>query len=189
LAPLLTQFQNQYPEITLELILTDSILNLIEGAIDIAIRIGTFKDSSLIARKLGENQLVLCASPSYLKKHPQIRTESDLKLHALLYLDSHGDSRFIKSGTKISDLAKQSKIQCSDGLTLTEFAVHGNGIALRSTWDVQSLIQSGKLKPVLEQEPLEPAGEIMLIVPSRRYLSPRVRALMDFISEKKVFKT
>jgi DNA-binding transcriptional LysR family regulator len=130
LAPLLARFQEKYPDIKLTLELTDSYLNLVEAGIDLAIRIEDPDDSSLIARKLGVNQLVACASPEYLKKAPMLKTASDLKKHPFLFLGHHKDIRFLKSGLTIS---------------------------------------------------LEAAGDIFLVVPSRRHLSPRVRELMNFI--------
>jgi LysR family transcriptional activator of dmlA len=86
--------------------------------------------TAAVARKIGVNQLVVCASPKYLKKAPPLKEASDLKSHPLLFLESHRNMRYLKSDLRISDLAKNSKIGCQDGGVLTALAVEGVGVAI-----------------------------------------------------------
>jgi LysR family transcriptional activator of dmlA len=183
LAPIITEFQKLYPDVKLELEMTNSVLNLIERGIDVAIRIGKYPDSSLIARKIGVNDLLVCASPDYLKKSKPIKSAKDLKFHSLLYIDGHRNYRFEKSSLKISDISKSSHIICNDGSVLTALAISGAGIVIRSRWDVDPYIESGDLKCILQNDPLESAGDIFIVAPTRRHQSPRVRAFINFVVE------
>lgn len=183
IVPLLVAFQELYPEVKLELEMTNSVLNLIERGIDVAIRIGKYPDSSLIARKIGVNELLVCVTPSYLKKSKPIRSARDLKNHSLLYIEGHKNYRFEKSDLKISDLSKDSKIVCNDGAVLTALAISGAGVVIRSKWDVDDHLLSGELKCILQNDPLESAGDIFIVTPTRRNQSPRVRAFINFFVE------
>lgn len=185
LLPLFTDFMRKHPGIRIELDISDHMVNLIESQIDLAVRIQEPTDTNLVYRKLIPNQLVLCASPLYLKTHKKPLTEpKHLRDHDVLMLDIHRSVKFKDQSTKLSDVVGQQKFSCNKGWYLTELAKNNCGILVRSIWDVQPLFASGELVPVLKKYPLGSFGNIYAVIPSRRYLAPRVRTFMDFLVER-----
>lgn len=183
LLPLLDKFMSEHPGIHIQLELSENFVNIIEEGFDLAIRIETPKDSQLIYRQLVPNDLVFCASPDYLKKN-KIKKVEDLKQHKLLMLSIHRRCQFKQQALKLSDLNLPKKITCENGAFLTEMALQGMGILLRSIWDVQEYLRTGQLVQVLKNHPLETFGHVYAVVPSRRYLAPRVRLFLDFLLEE-----
>jgi len=185
LLPLMNKFMLQYPQLKIELELSESFVNLIEGSFDLALRIDTPKDSNLVYRKLAPNDLVFCASPAYLKKNPhKLNSPSDLKKHSLLALSIHQRVKFVKSSERVGDFKEAKPVQCENGAFLTDMALAGMGVLVRSVWDVRDYLKRGTLVQVLEKHPLETFGHIYAVVPTRRYMAPRVRAFLDFISNE-----
>lgn len=180
--PRLQTFLDQHPAIKIELDLSERFANLIEENIDIAIRIQKPADTSLVYRKITANQLVLCASPSYLKRCGEpLRKPEDLHRHPFLHMAIHDKVRFAKSGQALGDFRGARRIVCENGMTLRNLAVQGYGVLARSLWDLEDLLASGKLVRVLERHPLETFGDLYAVIPSRRYLAPRVRRFLDFL--------
>jgi DNA-binding transcriptional LysR family regulator len=181
IAPLIAKFNEAYPKVRFELEITDSLIDLIDNQIDLAIRVQEPTGSDFVFKKLIPNELVVCASPGYLKRAKKIRTPEDLLSHRILTLQVYEDCRFSGSKLSVGDLMKARSIYCENGLFLTELACQGAGIAIRSVWDVASLLQSGKLVQVLQRHPLEPYGNMYAVIPNRRFLAQRVRAFMTFL--------
>lgn len=184
LLPVLDLFSEKYPQIKIELELSEKMVNLVESGFDVALRIDTPKDSDLVYRKLVPNDLVLCASPKYLKESTALRTLDDIKKHSLLTLGIHSRCRFKNSDKKIGDYSASKTFICENGAFLTDMALANKGVLLRSIWDVQGYLKSKKLIRVLEKYPLETFGHIYAVVPTRRYVAPRVRAFLDFVFEE-----
>ena len=101
-----------------------------------------------------------------------------------LILDIHHRCKFQESSLKLKDFVKNKKLSCHDGVFLTNMALNGMGILVRSIWDVQDHLKSGKLVQVLQDHPLETFGHIHVVIPSKRFLAPRVRTFFDFIIEQ-----
>ncbi len=185
LIPVLTRFTKKNPHVRIELDLSDGLVNLVESGFDVAIRIHDEpEDSTLVYRKLLPNRLVLCASPKYLGRtaHPPKRP-SDLRDHPLLMFSALEESRFKNGSYRLVDLAEKKPILCNSGWFLTELAVNGAGILVRSLTDVHDHLKKGTLVQVLENYPVEAFGDVYAVTSSRRYLAPRVRAFLDFLSE------
>jgi DNA-binding transcriptional LysR family regulator len=164
-------------------------VNIIDSGLDLAIRIETPKDSDLIYRKLAPNNLIFCATKEYLKERGSLKEPTDLKKHDLLILSIHNRCKFKNSLLKLGDFKSRKKITCEDGVFLTNMALNSRGILVRSIWDVQEQIKSGALVQVLKDSPLETFGNLYAVIPSRRYLAPRVRIFLDFIlNESKGWK-
>jgi DNA-binding transcriptional LysR family regulator len=181
LIPVLEKFSVQHPDIRIELDLSEAIVNIIEANIDIAIRIQTPADTELIYKKLAPNKLVFCASPKYLKSNDAPTNPKDLTEHDLLALEIHKNCQFKNSSLKLKQVIKRPKINCNNGTFLTDLALNGFGILLRSLWDVQEHLQSGALVQVLKKHPLEPFGHVHAVIPTGRFLAPRVRQFLNFI--------
>lgn len=181
LAPALVKFQKQYPEIRFDILPTDRLVDLVQEQVDLAVRIQEPRGSDYVFKELRPNNLVVCASPAYLKKKPELKKPADLHRHSLLMLEVHRELRFMKTGERLGEFTESRKIVCESGPYLTELAVLGAGVGIRAAYEVSTLIQSGKLVRLLENHPLEYFRKVYLVIPQRRYLSSRVRAFADFL--------
>lgn len=184
LLPLMEEFQEKHPDVNFELDLSESIVNIIQSGFDIALRIQTPKDSNLIYKKLIPNQLILCATPKYLKEFGTPKKIEDLAKHQLLFLDIHENCKFIETSFSMKKFSKNRKIQCNNGVFLTDYALNGHGILLRSIWDVKDHLKNGSLVQVLKQNPIEIFGNVFAVIPSNRFLAPRIRSFLDAIEKK-----
>lgn len=174
-------FRKKHPAIKFELDLTDRYADLIAEQIDIAIRVQKPKGADFVFRELATNELVICASPSYLKKAPRIRRPEDLVEHPVLAQSLLMNTCFLHSRRPLSDYESARSIRCESGIFLTELALKGAGVAVRSRWDVFPFLASGKLVELLPSYKLEPYGKAYMVIPQKRYLSPRVRAFADHL--------
>lgn len=178
-ARILTDFRKEHPEVIVDVHFSDTYERLVEAGFDLAIRFSTLEDSTMIARRLGPNYLKMVATASYLKKHGTPKSVKDLKDHPLLMIGIHRHRKFVKSGLSLNDVANSSSVISNNGLFLTEVAKAGGGIAIRSHWDVAEAIRRKELVEVVINERLESGHDAYIVTPSNRYMSKRVRALMD----------
>lgn len=188
LTPLIPEFLRLYPEISLELSLSDRVVDLMEEQTDLAIRAGTLAESSLIARRLCDSPMVLVASPGYLARKGTPEHPDDLNCHELLgfsfrRINETWPFRTV-DGEEITVLP-QSRNLAGDGETMRLMAIAGTGIARLSRWHVQNDIAAGRLVPVLENcNPGDRDGVYAVYVGQGRYLPARVRAFIDFLVER-----
>ena len=186
ISPLLPEFLARHPGVRVSVDLSDVQVDLVSAGLDLAIRIGTLNDSSLVARKLATNRRVLCASPAYLQRHGVPRTPADLARHeCLLLVGSQGrnDLWRLHEGEREIAVRVHGRIESNQGELLRDAAVAGLGIALHSTWHVAADLRAGRLQVVLPDHPLSDSG-IFAVMPQRRLVPPRVRAFVDFLAEK-----
>ncbi len=181
IVPLLNEFVLQYPALNLDIKLTNQKVDLIEEGFDLAIRLGPLADSSLIAKRLATRRQYVCASPGYLADHGEPHSLSELARHHCLQgtLDHW---RFQQQGqpktVKIS-----GRIRCNSGLALLDAALKGLGIVQLPDYYVRPHIEQGQLRVLLAD--LQPQEEgIWALYPSSRHLSPKVRRVVDFLSER-----
>lgn len=181
-APLIPSFLAEHRDVTVTLNLNDRIVDLIGEGIDVAIRIATLSDSSLIGVKLADNQRVVVASPTYLKRHGTPTSLDDLARHNCLAISSDGSQRgwtFRQNGKNVT-LKVAGNMVCNDGEVLHDWALSGKGLAWRSMWEVGTEIESGALVTVLN-EFAAPGNDIYAVFAQRRHLPLRIRALVDFL--------
>lgn len=188
LTPLIPEFLRLYPEISLELSLSDRVVDLMEEQTDLAIRAGTLAESSLIARRLCDSPMVLVASPGYLARKGTPEHPDDLNCHELLGFSFRRINETwpfrTMDGEEITVLP-QSRNLAGDGETMRLMAIAGTGIARLSRWHVQNDIAAGRLVPVLENcNPGDRDGVYAVYVGQGRYLPARVRAFIDFLVER-----
>ena len=185
MAPIIAEFCELHPKVAFEFEATDGFVDLIDAQMDLAIRVQHPTGADFVFKKLLQNNLVLCASPKYLKaaRRP-IRKPEDLSSHRLLMLKSYEGCRFKGAAVALGELQGAQKVHCESGLFLTELACRDAGVAVRSLWDVLGLLKSGKLVQVLEKYPLDPFGDMYLVIPTRRLLAHRVRTFVDFLTAK-----
>lgn len=184
-APALSAFAQAYPEVEVQLHLTDRPINLVEQGIDAAIRLGDPPDSRLTVRHLLDNQRVACASPAYLARAGHPSQPADLATHACIVIresdETYGTWHFLRDGRQES-VKVRGMLSTNDGSTATGWALDGHGIVVRSQWDAGPHLASGRLQAVLPGWSLPPAG-VKLVYPTRHQLSAKMRALSDFLAD------
>ncbi|OEZ91537.1 LysR family transcriptional regulator [Duganella phyllosphaerae] len=181
-APLLPSFLAEHQDLTATLNMTDRVTDIVGEGIDVAIRIASLADSSLVSVKLADNERVVVAAPSYLKRHGTPETLADLARHNCLAISSEGSQRgwtFRENGKNVV-LKVGGNMGCNDGQVLHEWALAGKGLAWRSMWEVGSEIEAGKLRTVLGDF-AAPGNDIHAVFAQRRHLPLRVRAFVDFL--------
>jgi DNA-binding transcriptional LysR family regulator len=186
ISPLLPEFMARHPGLNLSINLTDHLLDLVSAGIDVAIRIGTLDDSTLVARKIAHNRRVLCASPEYLRRHGTPRRPEDLARHeCLLQSGTRGRQDLWRmsdgAGGEIA-VRVHGRIESNFGELLSDAALAGLGIAQHSVWHVWRELRDGRLVQVLPDYPIPDTG-IYAVMPQRRLVPPRVRAFVDFLAQ------
>ncbi len=182
LGPLLPQFQARHPEIDVRLRLSDHRIDLLQEAVDVAIRMAVLADSSLTQRKIAECPRVLCAAPAQLEARGRPAVPEDLLEHRCLLLRFAGSQQFrwtLSTPKGPLTLPVADPLDADDGDLLTEWALLGQGIALKPIWEVAAHVRAGRLAPVLPDFPPEPA----VLYPHRRLLPAKVKAFVDFMVE------
>jgi len=182
--PLVNDFALLYQEIEVVTELTNHSVDLIEGGFDIGIRLGTLPDSSLIAKKISQRTSYVCASVDYLQQHGHPRSLADLNTHNCL-LGTRDHWHFSEQEGTTAGKAKQFKVKgnlrCNSALGLLDAALKGIGIVQLSDYCLQPYIDSGQLTPLLE--PFRaPTEDIWAVYPQNRYLSPKIRLLIDYLA-------
>jgi len=181
-APLLPSFLSEHRDVTATLNMSDRVVDIVGEGIDVAIRIASLADSNLVSVKLADNERVVVAAPSYLKRYGEPKTLADLAKHNCLAISSEGSQRgwTFRDGGKNVVLKVNGNMGCNDGQVLHDWALAGKGLAWRSMWEVGSEIASGKLQTVLDQH-AAPGNDIYAVFAQRRHLPLRIRAFVDFL--------
>jgi DNA-binding transcriptional LysR family regulator len=185
LLPLVPEFLHRYPGITLDIALTDEVIDLLEERTDVAIRAGPMKNSQLHARKLGATPMTIVGAPSYLQQRGTPRTVADLEKHNRLgpsYERAIKGWPFTDRGVaKIFPVAGNA--QASDGEALRQLALAGLGLARLAAFQVQADIAAGRLVAVLENfNPGDKEEVHAVFVGQGGHVPARVRALLDFLT-------
>ena len=186
IAPLVSEFARRYPEVEVQLQVTDRPIDLVESGFDLAIRFGTLPDSRLNARRIMSNRRFLCASPAYLERHGTPQALSDLARHRCIIHrqndDAYGIWRFLHQDH--SEAVKvDGSLSSNDGDIVLGWALDGHGILIRSEWDLAKYLESGRLRVVLPEFTL-PSADLFVYYPNRRNQSARARAFIDFLVEE-----
>lgn len=180
-APHLVRFLRQYPDVAVDLHLSDGFVDIVGEGFDVAIRIADLQDTSLVARKLAPNHRVLCATPGYLAEHGMPNTLADLTSHKLLV---HNADHWRLDGPEGGvQVPVTSLIATNSSEVIREAVLAGLGIALRSTWDVGPDLRAGNLRIVLPRYRASQRVGIFAVYPSRRHLAQRTRVFIDFLAE------
>ena len=182
----MTGFARLHPRITLDVRLDDRFVNLVEEGIDVAVRIGTLTDSSLVARKLTFSRSVACASPGYLSEHGRPETPEDLASHDCLlysYLSTANVWRFAGPDGREIPVAVNGSLRINNGIVLAEAAAAGRGIVLAPSFYVAPMLRDGRLERILPDYRLPELG-IHAVYPQRDHVPPKVRAFVDFLAQR-----
>jgi len=189
-APLVPQFHQLHPEVTISLNLSDRVVDLAAEGFDCAVRVGDLPDSSLVSVRLADNRRLCVATPAYLTRHGTPQSPADLARFDCLTLSSDASQTrgwaFMHKGrgpAQVTYLKPTGPVNCSDGQVLHDWCLAGHGIAWRSTWEVEAEIATGHLVTVLDAFAAPPNG-IYAVFPQRKHLPLRVRTWIDFLKER-----
>jgi len=180
-APFIGAFLARYPEIKLDIHLSDAFVDIIREGFDLAIRIGELQDSSLVSRRIASDVRVLCASADYLAKHGVPASLADLQGHNCLVHDI-SDAWKLQGPEGEVQVRPHGNVRSDSGECVRELALSGAGIALLSTWDVAAALRDARLRMVLPAY-RGSTGAIYAVVPSREFIPAKVEALIAFLAE------
>jgi DNA-binding transcriptional LysR family regulator len=186
LAPALTEFLSVYRDVEVDIALNDRFVDLVDEGFDVAVRVGTLVDSSLVARRLAPIRRVVCASPAYLKAHGTPASPDDLKTHDCLCNSNVAlarEWRFVTPQGEPWPVEVTGRINANNGDLLKVAAVNGLGFVNLPTFIVGSDLQAGKLVSVLEAF-IPQDLTLNAVYPHARHLSPKVRAFVDFLAAR-----
>ncbi|TNH99488.1 LysR family transcriptional regulator [Aeromonas sobria] len=181
LGKILAEFRALYPEVVLELTLSDEQEDLVGEGYDLALRAAPLKDSSLICRRIGQVARHLVAAPAYLAAHGMPQQLSELGRYACLVHSAMPVWPLQEGGWRPQGACVSNSL-----LALREMAIHDGGIALLPHHVCAGDLAAGRLQKVLPDQPI-PANPFYLIYPSREHLAPALRTLMDFVAERLPF--
>ena len=190
LSPLVPDIRATYPDLRLELIFTDQIIDLVAEQIDLAIRLAPAIEGDLVCAKLVDTCYRVCASPDYLARMPALSKPSDLQNHdALLFaLPGYRKRWFFRDGQgQISDVLVSGSIITSNAMTLRQNMLNGLGPALLADWLIDHDIRDGRCANLFPEHEVTATSfdtAAWLVYPNRRFLPNKVRCMIDFLRAK-----
>jgi DNA-binding transcriptional LysR family regulator len=186
LAPRLKEFRAQFPEVTLDLDLSDRLVDIVKERFDLAIRISAMHDSSLVATRLAPCPTALVGSPAYFRRHGMPASPADLALHDGLgysILRTPNEWRFSAPKGRWTTVTVRSSIRCNNDFALKQFALDGLGLAYFPRFFVEAELAGGRLVQALPDYP-GPELSINAVYETRRHLLPKVQAFLGFLKER-----
>jgi len=186
LAPVIGEFLERFPQLQLELLPTDRVVDMVAEGVDIAIRIGRLADSSFMVRKIGEDKRLICAAPSYLARRGTPRRPEELVRHnCIISRDRSYLNRWpFRIDGEIREIEVGGRVAVTEGEAQMRMAQQGLGIVRLTRLTVAGAVKSGELVSLLEAFRAEEPIPIHAVYPHRRHLAPKVTAFIEFILEK-----
>jgi DNA-binding transcriptional LysR family regulator len=193
IAPMLPDLRVRYPQLTLDLCLSNTVVNLADESIDVAIRMGSIDpEARLVARRLAAHQRVLCASPAYLKRHGAPRTPSALADHDCLqfsFIDSRRSWRLRRrddAGAPVEEVPIRGVVQADNADVLRQAAIAGLGVAMLAHWLVHADLRAGRLVRVMEEYAVNPGPmdvAMHAVYQENRRGSQKIRAFVELLAQ------
>jgi DNA-binding transcriptional LysR family regulator len=184
IAPMLAEFLRRYPAVSVDLQLVDRPVDLFEEDIHLALRVGHLPDSDLVARKLGDIQMIVCAAPSYLERRGVPQTPAELSAHdclAFSEMPGAAEWRFLEHSKSRAKIPISPRLWANSLDALVAAAKDGAGLVRVPSWQVMGEITAGNLRRVLgDYEP--PPASLHLLSQSSRFASPKTRAFVDYLT-------
>lgn len=181
IAPLVNEFHTLYPQLKINMHLSNRQLELIEEGYDVAIRMGVLKESTLVARRLCSRREYVVGSPTYFSRHPHPTKLADLEQHNCL-IGSRDHWLFLDKGAR-KDLVVTGNWHANSGPALVDAALRGIGLAQLPDYYVKEHLASGELVSVLDDYQFTDTG-VWVLYPQQRYLAAKVRLFIDFLVDK-----
>ena len=177
-------FARHHPAVELDVSLIDRVVDVVDEGFDMAIRISRAGSSTHAARKLAASRNVVCASPGYLREHGTPKTPAELAAHAcIVYAYVGSEWHFQSDDGRPHDVRVRAVMQTNNGDTATAAALAGLGIVWQPTFLIGAHLRAGRLVPLLPGFHV-PDIDILAVYPSRRHLSAKVRAMIDFLTDE-----
>ncbi|WP_427833516.1 LysR family transcriptional regulator [Actinobacillus pleuropneumoniae] len=180
-APYLGQFMTTYPNIQLNIEFSDRRVDVVAEGYDLVLRIGTLEDSSIVAKRIARSELVLLASPEYLAKHGTPENLAQLTEHTCLIYENHQQWQFTDGDQKVK-IKPNAHVISNNGYALLQMTKAGQGIVNLPLFLVKEEISAGNLVEILPQYK-QHSIDISVLYPHRRYLSPKVKVFIEFLSK------
>lgn len=174
----LPRLLEQHPELCVELDISDKVIDIVAGGLDLALRIAPLVDSELIARRIASNPRVLCAAPAYLERHGLPATLADLNQHHCILLQAFPQWPFVIDG-ELQRRRLRGRLKTSSVDAVRTAATQGLGIAMLTYWDVVQQLQDGSLVEIKLADAGMEALSVWAVTPTRRYVPARVKAFLD----------
>jgi len=184
-APLVAKFLQKHKQVTIELVLSDQNINLVEQGIDVAIRIGPLSDSNMIAKKVGSVSRVICATPTFLNKINAIKQPKDLtNIPCILFTGlSHGNNWHLHQGDKIHSIPVKGPLSCNNITSALNVVKESLGLGMFLSYQVEQELEKGELLTVLaEFEP--PPLDVNIVYSHAKLMSTRVRYFVDWVTHE-----
>jgi DNA-binding transcriptional LysR family regulator len=179
LARLVNEFQAAHAGVSVRLVLSDDLVDLVSHRIDLAFRFGVLGDSSMTARRVAPNFRVLCAAPSYLERHGSPKDPADLAEHAcIVYGDSLEERWTFRRDGKVQSVSVRGRFSVNDGEAAQALAVEGAGLLFKSVWEMGTHLDTGRLVPVM-RDYAAPSKPLHVVFPHSRPPA-RVRRFIDY---------
>jgi LysR family transcriptional regulator, transcriptional activator for dmlA len=186
IAPAVSEFASQYPDLEIQLLLTSRPLSLAEGEADLRIRFGEPPDARVNARKIANHRRRIVSAPAYLERHGRPQVPHDLTRHNCLIVRqddvAYGQWHFTR-GRKTETVKVRGTLSSNDGATSLVWALDGHGILMRSEWDTAPFVRNGQLEVLLDGYALPPA-DIYAVYPQKQNLAAKVRVFVDFLTAR-----
>lgn len=183
LSGLIAEYMDLHPQVNIELVLSDQLIDLVQDGIDVAFRVGQLEDSSLIGRYLGDIKAMVCASPDYIAKHGTPSHPEDIANHQVIAVTDRNQWALKGPDGQEVNVNIKPRLKVNDLSTLYTLALSGAGIAALPVLIAASAIKSKNLVPILCNWPFE-AHPIHTLYASNRHLSAKVRSFVDFVIER-----
>lgn len=185
LTRLFPKYQERYPQVTLEVLAIDRMVDLVNDGFDLAVRLSTEHQPTYVARKLATIHLAVCASPGYLKRHGSPRTPQDLTQHNCLTQThtAYADKWLFEGPKGTAEVPVRGNFRTNNGELLRSAALAGEGIILEPTFIVGEDLARGDLVPLLREWHV-PEWSAVVLYPSRRFVPARVRTFTDFLQKE-----
>jgi DNA-binding transcriptional LysR family regulator len=182
LGPVISEYVRRFPQVKLDLSLSDRKIDLVDEGFDVAVRIGKLPESGLIARKLGAIQSIVVGAPAYLEQHGIPEVPSDLAHHVCLgyALGTGGDEWRLQGAGGLVTVRSTGSIKADNGDILRLAALQGAGLIFQPQFIVEEEVQAGRLVQVLNGYTSEELG-VYAVYPSRKHLSAKVRTFVDHL--------
>jgi len=183
-SPAIPAFQARFPDIRVEADFTDRYVDIVEEGYDVAVRIGSLLDSSLIARKIAPNRRLVVASPTYLAKNGTPSQPNELQRHECLSFTRYAASQnawTFSRGDETSAVPIEGRFRSDSSDAIYQAVLNGAGIGLVATYMCHEDLAAGRLVALLRDWTITPEASIYVVLPSRIYLAPKVRAFSDFV--------
>lgn len=187
IAPILPDFLERHPGVSLDLRLSDTPFDLIEGSFDLALRNTAIADSSLKGRKLADDKRILCAAPAYLERHGTPQHPDDLSAHQLIGFMGQAPRPLVGHGgeqARFDPRQAQCRLTVDDGNSQRVATVAGAGISANSLWSVHGALAEGSLVRVLPDYDVADQTVLWLVYPKSNVLTAKVRVFIDFLLER-----